>query len=53
MVTMKEAKKADYVLYLKANNPIAIVEAKDNNHSVADGLHTAMDYATMMVIPVD
>lgn len=37
LVTRKEAKKADYVLYLKANNPIAIVEAKDNKHSVADG----------------
>ena len=51
LVTRKEAKKADYVLYLKANNPIAIVEAKDNKHSVADGLQQAMDYAKIMDIP--
>ena len=35
-------KRADYVLYLNANNPIAIVEAKDNNHSVSFGLQQAM-----------
>ena len=51
LVTRTEAKKADYVLYLKANNPIAIVEAKDNKHSVADGLQQAMDYAKIMDIP--
>lgn len=44
-------KKADYVLYLCSNNPIAIVEAKDNNHSVSFGLQQAMDYANMMDIP--
>lgn len=51
LVARKEAKKADYVLYLNANNPIAIVEAKDNKHAVADGLQQAMDYAMMMDIP--
>ena len=44
-------KKADYVLYLCSNNPIAIVEAKDNTHSVSFGLQQAMDYANMMDIP--
>ena len=29
--------KADYVLFYKPNKPIAIVEAKDNNHSMSDG----------------
>ena len=44
-------KRADYVLYLNANNPIAIVEAKDNNHSVSFGLQQAMTYAQMLDLP--
>lgn len=44
-------KKADYILYLNANNPIAVVEAKDNNHSVSYGLQQAMNYAKMLDIP--
>ncbi|MDO4460192.1 MAG: DEAD/DEAH box helicase family protein, partial [Clostridia bacterium] len=43
-------KFADYVLYLNANNPIAVVEAKDNNHSVSYGLQQAMEYAQMLDI---
>ena len=51
-VESREApKKADYVLYLNANNPIAIVEAKDNNHSVSFGLQQAMDYAQKLDVP--
>lgn len=41
----------DYVLYHNAYKPIAIVEAKDNNHTVAFGLQQAMTYATKMNIP--
>ena len=44
-------KKAAYVLYINANNPIAIVEAKDNKHTVSYGLQQAMIYAQMMDIP--
>ena len=44
-------KRADYVLYLNANNPIAIVEAKDNNHSVSYGLQQAKQYAQMLDVP--
>ena len=44
-------KKADYVLYINANNPIAIVEAKDNKHAVSFGLQQAMTYATMIDVP--
>ena len=44
-------KKADYVLYLNAQTPIAIVEAKDNNHTVSYGLQQAMTYAAMMDVP--
>ena len=45
------AKKADYLLFLDENNPIAIVEAKDNNHTVSYGLQQAMTYAKMMDVP--
>ena len=47
----EKPKKADYLLYLNANNPIAIVEAKDNNHTVSHGLQQAMTYAQMLDIP--
>lgn len=46
-----ERKRADYVLYHKPNIPIAIVEAKDNNHEVGDGLQQALDYAEMLDVP--
>ena len=41
-------KRADYILYLNDCKPIAVVEAKDNNHSVSHGLQQAMEYAMMM-----
>lgn len=51
LVVREKPKRADYILYLSANNPIAIVEAKDNNHSVSFGLQQAMDYARMLDLP--
>lgn len=51
LVFREPPKRADYVLYLSANNPIAIVEAKDNNHSVSFGLQQAMTYAQMLDLP--
>lgn len=50
-VFRNKPKKADYVLYLNKNKPIAIVEAKDNNHSVSHGLQQAMTYAQMLDVP--
>lgn len=47
----KSAKFADYVLYWNSSFPIAIVEAKDNNHSVSFGLQQAITYAKMMDVP--
>ncbi len=38
-------KKADYVLFYKDNMPLAIVEAKDNNHLIGDGMFQAQEYA--------
>jgi type I restriction enzyme R subunit len=50
-VIREKPKKADYILYFNANNPIAIVEAKDNNHTVSYGLQQAMTYARMLDVP--
>lgn len=50
-VFREKPKKADYVLYINANNPIAIVEAKDNKHTVSYGLQQAMTYAQMLDVP--
>lgn len=38
-------KRADYLLFYKPNFPLAIIEAKDNNHSVGAGLQQAIEYA--------
>lgn len=46
-----KAKRADYILYFKPNIPIAIVEAKDNKHSVGAGMMQALDYARILDIP--
>ena len=50
-VFREKPKRADYLLYLNANNPIAVIEAKDNNHSVSFGLQQAMTYAQMLDLP--
>ncbi len=50
-VVREKPKKADYVLYINTNNPIAIVEAKDNKHTVSYGLQQAMTYAQMLDVP--
>lgn len=46
-----EAKKADYLLYYKPNLPIAVIEAKDNNHNVGDGMQQALEYAEILDVP--
>ena len=51
IVYREAAKKADYILYINANNPIAIVEAKDNKHTVSFGLQQAKEYAKMLDVP--
>lgn len=44
-------KRADYILYYKPNIPVAIVEAKDNKHSVQAGIQQALEYAEILDIP--
>jgi type I restriction enzyme R subunit len=51
LVTRGKSKRADYILYYKPNIPIAIIEAKDNDHSVGDGMQQALDYAGSLNIP--
>ena len=46
-----EQKRADYILYYKANIPLAVIEAKDNKHSVGSGMQQALNYAETLDIP--
>ncbi len=50
LVTRGKAKRADYVLYYQ-HFPIALIEAKDNEHAVGDGMQQALDYAITLDIP--
>ena len=51
-VTARGKRKfADYILYYKPNIPIAIVESKDNNHSVSSGMQQALNYSNILDIP--
>ncbi|MFB6317290.1 EcoAI/FtnUII family type I restriction enzme subunit R [Saccharicrinis sp. FJH54] len=47
----KKKKFADYVLSWEPGIPIAVIEAKDNNHSVSHGMQQALGYADIMKIP--
>lgn len=51
MTARGERKRADYILYFKPNIPVAIIEAKDNKHSVRAGIQQALDYAKILDIP--
>ena len=46
-----KSKRADYILFFKPNIPIAIVEAKDNKHSLRSGMQQALEYARILDIP--
>ena len=51
LVFRENPKRVDYLLYLNNNNPIAVVEAKDNKHSLSYGIQQAIDYAKMLRLP--
>ena len=51
LTTRGNRKRADYILYYKPNIPVAIIEAKDNNHSVMAGMQQGLDYAAILDIP--
>lgn len=44
-------KRTDYLLYYKPNLPLAIVEAKDNRHSIGAGMQQGIEYAECMDVP--
>ncbi len=50
-VVRERPKKADYILYYNSSTPIAVVEAKDNKHTVSHGLQQAITYAIMLDVP--
>lgn len=50
-VDRAKPRRADYILYYKPNIPLAVIEAKDNNHSIGAGMQQALAYADMMDIP--
>lgn len=43
--------RADYILYHKPGLPVAVIEAKDNNHSVGSGMQQALGYAETLQLP--
>ncbi len=45
------SKRADYVLYHKTNIPLAVIEAKDNTHTIASGIQQAIEYALLLDVP--
>ena len=45
-----KGKKADYVLY-QNDMQVAVIEAKDNKHSVSSGIQQALEYADILDIP--
>jgi type I restriction enzyme R subunit len=49
--TRGEQKRADYILYYKSNIPLAVIEAKDNGHSVGAGMQQALNYAETLGVP--
>ncbi len=51
LTTRGKQKRADYILYHQSNIPIAVVEAKDNKHTVGDGMQQALEYARILDIP--
>ena len=47
----KKSKRADYVLQWQSGIPIAVVEAKENNHTVSHGMQQALGYADLLQVP--
>jgi len=49
--TRGETRRADYILYHQLNMPLAVIEAKDNKHSVGAGMQQALAYAESLDVP--
>ncbi|HBS78106.1 MAG: restriction endonuclease [Pseudomonas sp.] len=46
-----ESRRADYILYHQPNLPLAVIEAKDNKHSLGSGMQQALGYAEALDVP--
>jgi type I restriction enzyme R subunit len=46
-----KSRRADFILYHQQNLPLAVIEAKDNKHSVSSGIQQALDYAEALDVP--
>ena len=51
LVSRGKGKKADYILYYKYHLPIAVIEAKDNKHSIGSRMQQGLDYGEIIDIP--
>jgi type I restriction enzyme, R subunit len=51
LYTRGKHKRADYVLFYKSGLPIAVIEAKDNTHTIGDGMQQGLGYAQMLQVP--
>lgn len=43
--------RADYALFFKTNIPLAVVEAKDNNHAMGAGMAQAINSTQLLDVP--
>ena len=51
MVARGKQKRADYLLFYKPNIPIAVIEAKDNTHSLGAGMQQGLGYSELLDVP--
>lgn len=51
IVLKGESKYADYILYYKPQIPLAVIEAKDDQHPVGGGMQQALEYAALIGVP--
>ena len=51
LVSRGKGQRADYLLSVKPNIPIALIEAKDNTHAIGDGIQQGLEYAETLGIP--
>jgi type I restriction enzyme R subunit len=51
MHTRGKKRRADYLLSYQKNQPIAVIEAKDNRHSLGDGMQQALAYSDALDVP--
>jgi type I restriction enzyme, R subunit len=49
--TRAKNKRADYVLFYRPGIPLAVIEAKDNNNIISDGMQQGLTYAEMLNVP--